>query len=192
MTPITQEVRSAAAGRRLAPAEFGSLFASFTVSAFRLETLPEYRVEDEAAKLDLFLSGAPRPPDGNEEWCALVADAVASGKRMARVHVVPRRLTPYLRFEIEWGYLYSAAAGEEILRLQEDSPAGFFGALPVHDFWLFDDRVCVRMHYDPAGRFLFGELIDDPAALDAYRQTRDLAMAGAVPLRRFLAEERNS
>ena len=159
MPPATPAVTPGTQVRRLSRAEFSHLFSSFSTSAFRLETLPEYRVEGEAEELALFLQGKPLPPDGNEGWCRIVAAATQAGKRMQRVHVIPRRLTPYLRFEIEWGYLYSAEAGEEILLLPHDSPDQVFGTWPLHDFWVFDDRIYVRMHYDEAGGFLFASLV---------------------------------
>jgi hypothetical protein len=111
-----------------------------------------------------------------------------AGKRMRRVYVVPSRLTPYLRFELEWGYLYSAEAGEDVLLLAHDRPGQLFGEWPLHDFWVFDDRTCVRMRYDEGGRFRFGERVDDPAAVAAYRRAQAVALDHAVPLQRYLAE----
>jgi hypothetical protein len=111
---------------------------------------------------------------------------------MQRVHVVPRRLTPYLRFEIEWGYLYSAEAGEEILLLPHDSPDQVFGTWPPHDFWVFDDRIHVRMHYDEAGGFLFASLVDAPEEVEAYRRAQAAALAHSIHLQRYLAEVRSS
>jgi hypothetical protein len=181
---------------RLSPAEFRALFESFTASAFRLETLPEYRVEGETDEYALYLQGKPLSPDGNEAWCRIVSSAARAGKRMSRVHVVPHRLTPYLRYEIEWGYLYNAEAGEDILLLVHDQPAEVSGTWPLDDFWLFDDGTatcaCVRMRYDEVGHFLFGELITDPSEVDACRRVRDAALAHAVTLQQYLAELRNA
>jgi hypothetical protein len=192
MTAVTPVAIAGPPGQRLSREEFSGLFTSFASSAFRLETLPEYRVEGEVAEFELFLQGKPLPPDGNEAWCRVVSAATQAGKRMQRVHIVPSRLTPYLRFEIEWGYLYSAEAGEDVLLLVHDQPARLFGGWPVHDFWVFDDRTCVRMHYDEGGRFRFGERVDDRAAVEAYGRARAVALDHAVPLRRYLAEVRGS
>jgi len=178
--------------QRLSRQAFADLFTSFGASAFRLETLPEYRVESEAAEFDLFLRGKPLPPDSNEAWCRVVSAATGAGKRMQRVHVVPPRLTPYLRFEIDWGYLYSAEAGEEIGLLMHDQPDRLFGEWPLHDFWVFDDHTYVRMRYDDDGRFLFGELVDDHAAVEAYRRVQAVALDHAISLQRYLAEVRSS
>src|SRR5262245_24626207 len=73
---------------RLSPAEFRALFESFTASAFRLETLPEYRVEGEADEFALYLQGEPLPPDGNEAWCrGARAGPAYPGGCSARWHV---------------------------------------------------------------------------------------------------------
>jgi hypothetical protein len=194
--PVAPSVQPADSTGRLSPAAFASLFESFKTNAFRLETLSEYRVESDAGRLDLFLKGEPLPPGGNKAWCELVSAAVRAGKRMQRVHIIPHRLTPYLRYEIEWGYAFTAEAGEEIMLLVHDQPAQLFSTWPLPDFWLFDDGTaactCVRMHYDEVGHFLFGELITDPTEVGTYRQARDIALTHAVPLRRYLAEVRNS
>jgi hypothetical protein len=192
MTTVTSEGAQDTQSGRLSRAEFSGLFSSFGASAFRLETLPAYRVDSEADELALFLQGKPLPPDGNEAWAQIVTKAVAAGKRMQRVHVVPRRLTPYLRFEIEWGYLYSAEAGEEILLLTHDTPGDLFGTWPLHDFWVFDDRVYVRMRYAEDGRFLYAARVEDRGEVEAYRRAQAVAVAHAVPLQRYLAEVRGS
>jgi hypothetical protein len=192
MTTVTPVAVAGSPGQRLSREEFSGLFTSFATSAFRLETLPEYRVAGEAAEFELYLQGKPLPPDGNEAWCRVVAAAGRAGKRMQRIHVVPSRLTPYLRFEIDWGYLYSAEAGEEIGLLVHDQPSQLFGEWPVHDFWVFDDRTCVRMRYDDDGRFLFGELVNDHAAVEAYRRAQAVALDHAISLQRYLAEVRSS
>jgi len=195
--PVTPQPRPGVSAEALSPAEFGALFESFRASAFRLETLTEYRVESEAAQLELFLQGKPLPPESSAqvEWRQLVSSAARGGRPMRRVHVVPRRLTPYLRYEIEWGYLYNAEAGEQIMLLVHDHPSQLFGTWPINDFWLFDDGTatcaCVRMRYDAEGHFLFGQRVTDPAELDVCRWARDVAVAHAVTLQRYLAEVRN-
>jgi len=68
-----------------------------------------------------------------------IASSRAAGKTVERVHLGGGELTPYLRFE--WGYAYSAEAGEEIFLLEHPDPQRLFGDLPVHDSWLFDDAV---------------------------------------------------
>ena len=129
--------------------EFGKLFETFRASAFRLETVPEHRVAEEAKAFAAFLEGRPLPPAREREWLGFVASSRAAGKTVERVHLVGGELTPYLRFE--WGYAYSAEAGEEIFLLEHPDPQRLFGDLPVHDSWLFDDAVVDANDLHPIG-----------------------------------------
>jgi hypothetical protein len=181
-------------GRRLSGPEFGALFSSFRQTAFRLETLAAYDVVDDREQLGQFRAGRPLPPPSppDEEWRVLVRGAVASGKDMSRVHVLPPSLTPYLRYEIDWGYLYNAEAGERILLLEHDPPGAFLPGWTAHDFWLFDDATAVRMHYDSNGTYQYPEMISGRRDVEFYAHVRDVAVASAVTLQEYLVEVRNS
>lgn len=171
---------------------FGKLFTSFQSSAFRLEARDVYTVDEEAESLQLFLSGQPLRPDPDRSWTQLVASALAAGKSMARVHVVTGPLTPYLRYEFEWGYPYNADAGEEIYVLEHPSPSELFGNLPLEDFWLFDDNMVVVVNYDDEGRFLSADEVTDPDDVDRYRAARDVALREAISFTKYLARQRNA
>ncbi|WP_244884153.1 DUF6879 family protein [Carbonactinospora thermoautotrophica] len=163
----------------LSPGELDALFQGFESSAFRLETLDRYTVPGEAEAFRRFLSGEEPPEEWkNAPWPRIVRANVAAGKVMQRVHVVRSPLSEYLRFEIGWGYHRNTAAGEDIriLDLSESNVSG----LPDHDFWLFDGRVVVRMHYGPEGEFIGAERLPDDWAED-YVRYRDLALKNAVP-----------
>lgn len=168
----------------LSTAEFGELFRSCERETFRLETLSVYNPESGAENLQRYLAGEPCLKEHEPSaWMQLVADAVARGKRFYRVHVVHSPLTDHLRYEMEWGYLYNARAGEEIHILdtaERPRPQG----LPGEDFWLFDDVTVVRMHYRDDGEFAWAELCDD-VDVERYRGYRDLAMAHAVPFAEY-------
>src|ERR1700680_4326337 len=121
--------------------DFAHLFTNFEWSAFRLETLPEYRVAGEWDEFARFLAGGSRPTGLNAEWLEMIARATSSGKVFERVHAVPSVLTPYLHFEFAWGYAHSARVGERIFILENDDPRSLFGDLPFVDFWLFGDTI---------------------------------------------------
>lgn len=162
--------------------DLGALFSSFRRSAFRLETLPEYRVPQDADLLTMFLNGRPQPAWHKERpWLATVAEACASRKVMQRVRVVRPPLTDYLRFQLAWGYPTNVAAGEDIRILElgaDDEPPGM-----VHeDYWLFDDAIVVRLEYDEHGSFLRPVEVRDVAP---YRRCRDAVMARAVRFEQY-------
>ncbi|MFJ3855134.1 DUF6879 family protein [Streptomyces sp. NPDC090085] len=155
--------------------EFGRLFSSFERTAFRLETLAVYSVEEEREEFERFLAGGDMGPAWDDNpWVRSMTD---KGKQVSRVHVLRSPLTDYLRYELA-AYPGNIAAGETIglIDLSEQTVTG----LPDHDFWLFDDQDVYRMHYTPEGAFIGADLL--PArCLAEYQDYRDRALAEAVP-----------
>ncbi|MFT2016092.1 DUF6879 family protein [Streptomyces sp. 796.1] len=159
----------------LAGEEFGRLFEDFERTAFRLETLDAYDVEEEQEEIARFLAGADMGPEwADNPWVRSMTD---KGKQVARVHVLSSPLTDYLRYELS-AYPGNVTAGESIGVIDRSELVA--PELPDHDFWLFDDRDVYRMHYTAAGAFIGGELLP-PDALAAYQGHRDRALAAAVP-----------
>ena len=99
---------------------------------------------------------------------------------MRRVRVVSYPLTDYLRMEMSW-YPKSVAAGEDI-RITETQLTG--------DFWLFDDRTVVLLHYDRKGRFTGATT--EQASLACYRSIRDRALADSMELSAYTARATRS
>ncbi|MFF7010208.1 DUF6879 family protein [Streptomyces fimicarius] len=165
--------------RKPSPKKMGDWFDDFEREAFRLETLDDYGKSGGVEAYEAFLAGEPQPADyQTADWMTTVGDAVRSGKRMYRVHILARPLTDYLRFELSWGYRRNMTAGEEFFILDVTDREHPMPDAP--DFWLFDERVAGVMEYDSEGRFLGSELVegDQVSRLLAYRDT---AMAQAVP-----------
>jgi hypothetical protein len=162
----------------MSPEELGKLFESFRRSAFRLETLPEYRVPQDVESLKAFRNGESRPQGRDDRpWLTTVHRAIARGARMQRVRLVETPLTEYQRFQFRWGYEENTTAGEEISILDYEPD----GLLRV-DFWLFDDRTAVVLEYDDAGRFLRAVMAE---TVEPYRQARDMALKSSVPFREY-------
>lgn len=69
-------------------------------------------------------------------------------------------LTDYSRFGV-WCAQFTNGAGEDIRYLTRDQAQA--EKLPAHDYWLFDSRKLVQMHFDDEDHFLGGEIISDPA-----------------------------
>jgi hypothetical protein len=93
--------------------------------------------------------------------------------------VIRLPLTEYLRFELGYGYPSLEKAGDHVKILEV--PEGEPPPVPMVDFWLFDDRLPVRMDYDDEGHLLEAVEITDPAAVEECRQVRDLALSLAIP-----------
>ncbi|MEW2067639.1 DUF6879 family protein [Streptomyces sp. NPDC007346] len=154
------------------------MFEDFRREAFRLETLDDYGRSGNVDAYRLFLSGEPRPEGYNEDWRDEVRGHVEAGRRVYRVHVVTRPLTPYLRYELSWGYTTNSTAGEEFFILDVTGrPSPLSG---VGDFWLFDSLAAAPMYYTPDGEFVGADVLPDDRAAE-YAAYRDTALAHAVP-----------
>ncbi|SES48870.1 hypothetical protein SAMN04487983_10736 [Streptomyces sp. yr375] len=161
------------------PRTLGDLFDAFQQEAFRLETLDDYSRSGSVEAYQAFLDGQDKPADYNADWLDEVRTHTGAGRRMYRVHVVARPLTPYLRFELGWGYKTNATAGEEFFILDV---TGRPSPLPsgVGDFWLFDSTTAATMHYGDDGTFLGADVLADEHASE-FVAYRDTALALAEP-----------
>ncbi len=102
----------------------------------------------------------------------MIRAASAEGRRFTRVRVVTMPLTDYSRFGV-WCSQFTNGAGEDIRYITRDVATAI--GLPNQDYWLFDSRKLVRMHFDDIGRFEGGELIEDPAVIVQHNYWRDAA-----------------
>ncbi|WP_433232558.1 DUF6879 family protein [Actinomadura formosensis] len=171
---------------RLIPpgAEFSELFRTFEHTAFRLETLDEYKSANEATALRQFVAGEPVDMAWFHNWLTMIRDATAEGRRFTRVRVVTTPLTDYSRFGV-FCSKYTNEAGEEIRYLARNDAAD----LPNYDYWLFDSRKLVKMHFDECENFTGAEVIDDPAVIVQHNYWRDAAWHRAMRRDEFATEE---
>jgi hypothetical protein len=173
----------------LTPDDLGRLFTTFRHTAFRLETLPAYAIEEEAESLRAWRAGEPRPAwQEDREWCRMVAGAKAAGKFMHRVRIVRRPLSEYIRLEFDWGYPDNIAAGEDIriLELAGDDQLPFIPDPDRgYDFWCFDGVTIVRLEYDGTGRFIRPVDASDDAS--RFIACQDYVMRRAVPFSDYRA-----
>jgi hypothetical protein len=163
----------------------GDLFDGFRHEAFRLETLDDYGRSGNVDAYRLFLEGQPKPDDYNADWLDEVRSHVDAGRRIYRVHVLTRPLSPYLRFELGWGYRTNATAGEEFFILDVTEMPNPIDA--VGDFWLFDSLTAAPMRYSDDGKFLGADVLPDDQSA-RYVSCRDIALAHAVPFEDWWAE----
>lgn len=150
----------------------------YTYSAYRWETLPAYDVGSDGGDVARYLRGEPEPDvELTAGWRQVLRDEKAAGKWRHRVRLLHAPITPYERYECEWGYLPNAACGEDIRVLspgEHHIPSG----LPDHDFWLLDEMHPVTMRYSATGEFEGATV--EPGLLGEYRVAREQALACAV------------
>ncbi|OAR25825.1 hypothetical protein A8W25_09835 [Streptomyces sp. ERV7] len=153
----------------------------FKREAWRLETLPAYKVPSEDGDIRDFLAGQRIDPQTYSSAYTEGLRAIrADGRSKGRVHVVTRPLTDYLRFEFMY-YEAHALAGDEVRILDvTDRPNPLEG---VSDFWLFDRSEVVLMHYAKDGMQISRELYEgDPAPYVEYQR---IALAESVPFQEY-------
>lgn len=174
----------------MTPEEFDVCFDQFAASAWRLEVLQQYLVDEEQERIRAWREGLPRPERSvrTSPWLRRMAVTTAAGKQWGRVHVVTSPLSEYVRYELG-GYAESAVAGEVIGIADQAAHPGLAGLGP--DFWLFDEGMAgefaIVMSYGGDGRWLGANRTDNPAVLARCRQAKALAAQHAVPLNAYLA-----
>ena len=158
----------------------------FEHTAFRLEVRDRYDAPYENESLRKFLAGEQDDLPWMRSWLVMLRDLTAQGRRFARVRVVSMPLTDYSRFGV-WCAQFTNGAGEDIRYLTRDQARA--ERLPAHDYWLFDSRTLVQLHFDGEDRFLGGELIEDPAVIVQHNYWRDAAWHKAARRDDFAAEQ---
>ncbi|HEX7659853.1 MAG TPA: hypothetical protein VF444_10250 [Pseudonocardiaceae bacterium] len=129
-----------------------------------------YNAPYENESVRKFLAGEPDDLEWSSSWLQRVRDARTAGRTFARVRVVSVPLTDYSRFGL-WASQFTVAAGEDIRYIARDLAA----ELPQHDFWMFDSRTVIKMHFDDQSVYLGGELVEDPAEIVQHNYWRDAA-----------------
>ena len=118
-----------------------------------------------------------------QNWLTMIREASAEGRRYpprTGGGLPAHRLQPLGVFCSK----HTNAAGEDIRYLRRDGAAD----LPDYDYWLFDSRKLVRMHFDDDENFLGGQIIEDPAVIVEHNYWRDAAWHLAVRRDDFGAE----
>lgn len=165
-------------------AEWAALFRSYQRSAYRLEGQQVYSSPAEDAYLATFLAGKPVELDLSDRRERMRHDA-ATGRTKIIVRIVVEPPTPYTRLELAV-YPQMARTGDDIRIIA--APQGRRPPeLPLHDYWLFDEREVWKMHYYENFHFAGAELLDDPDVVAEHLRWRDIALSRAVPLHDYLA-----
>ncbi|WP_333739987.1 DUF6879 family protein [Streptomyces sp. IBSBF 2806] len=165
----------------ISSAERNRLFERFHHDAFHLELRDDYSVPDENGPFQRWMAGEETDHSHLASWLRLVRRSTVRGMTVRRVRVVTEPLTPY----IQWEHAVTTAnqgAGENIRWLPRQlMPADT--ALPCdgHDWWLFDDRLLAVGHFDPEGRTLGSQIIEDTAIVAQCARLRDQLWTLAVP-----------
>ncbi|MCX4395566.1 hypothetical protein OG887_19765 [Streptomyces sp. NBC_00053] len=164
---------------------FGDYFTGFEHTAWRLETRRGYDSDRTSERYQQFLSGEELLDSTNSPWCANIRLQTEQGKRIERVRIVDSPPTEDQLFLLA-SAARNNAAGEDIRNLWRADASEL--DLPDVDFWLFDSRRALVLHFDEQDRLLGTELVEDPARILAFCQVRDAAWHRAIPRTEFVTQ----
>ncbi|WP_367134831.1 MULTISPECIES: DUF6879 family protein [Streptomyces] len=168
-------------------ATFGNYFRDFRYTAWRLETRRAYASDRVSKRYAQFQNGE-RLGIEPSAWSDNIRVQVRQGKRIERVRLVDNPPTQGQLFLLA-SAVNNITAGEDIRNMWR-SDAEKFG-LPAVDFWLFDSRLGLILHFDEADEYLGSELVEDPARIAGYCQVRDAAWHHAIKREQFLEQVRS-
>jgi hypothetical protein len=103
------------------------------------------------------------------------------------VRVVSEPVSDYTRFSLWWSPL-NIAAGEDIRYLPKSRAAELDLPKQPHDYWFFDSRKLVVMHYDDDDQFIGAEMVEDPATIVQHNYWRDVARHYSIARDDFAAK----
>jgi len=144
---------------------FTDLIAATTISAVHLEMRDAYTPSD--PDYLAWLAGKPvssvlESPD-HEWWHRLVRTHVKRGVVFRRARIVSEPLADFIRYEYESTPLLNIPAGEHERWLPRRRASDL--CVPGNDFWAFDGRLVLFVHFAGDGEFVEHEISDDPATV---------------------------
>lgn len=162
--------------------EWRRRFTEIKQEAWRLETLPQYLVPQEADEFAAFRKGRPLSPHSASSYTERVSRQRAEGKHNGRVHIVTQPLSDYLRFEFSRYYEPHVQAGDDIRILDvTDRPNPLEEA---RDFWMFDRTEVVLMNYEPDGTQVNREVFEGDVS--PFLEYQRIALAESVPFEEYV------
>ncbi|MFF7690577.1 DUF6879 family protein [Streptomyces syringium] len=168
-------------------ATFGDYFREFEHTAWRLETRRGYASDRASERFARFATGETLGVSPSA-WSANIEAQVREGKRIERVRLVDDPPTDGQRFLL-MSAVTNIAAGEDIRNMwRADAEKR---GLPAEDFWLFDSRRALLLHFDESDEYLGAELVEDPARIVRYCRVRDAAWHYAVRREEFVEQVRS-
>lgn len=162
--------------------EFEGLLTSFQHSAVHLEMRDAYGTAVELPHMAKWAAGEPDDLEWLQGWCSTLREHRKAGRTVRRARIVSEPLSDYQR----WSHSIAepmVEAGEDIRwiprRLVSSIP------LPGNDFYLFDDRLVVFLHYAGSGLGTAKVTSTDPDDLALCRSAFEVVWKLAIPHREY-------
>jgi hypothetical protein len=159
------------------------LFAQAQRSAVHLETRDSYGVEHESQALQQWIATGTRdnlrPEDDYwRPWATTVRTAVARGVVVRRARIVSTPVSDYIAYE-HAGTVVNLSIGELVRWLPREQALDL--AVPVNDFWVFDDSTVRFGLFAGNGALVRHEVTTDPAVAKLCADSFEAVWERAVP-----------
>ena len=163
------------------------LFDTFQREAFRIELLSTYHIEREWEVFQKYKKGVPFKYKDNDDFCKEIRTLSKMNKSLIRVHIMPNKLTDYLKFEIKIGYLPQSKAGARIYLLNRSIYKEIMFANNIqNDFWVFDNETVLEFIYDKNGHFISEKIVRNDKVINKCLLLKDKILEVALPLNKWL------
>jgi hypothetical protein len=162
--------------------EFDQLLRRFDRDSIHLETRDAYGTAIELPYMAKWAAGEPDDLEWLQDWCATVRDHVDAGRAVRRARIVSEPLSDYQR----WSYSIAhpmVDAGEDIRWI----PRRLLSSVPIpgNDYYLFDDRLVVSLHYAGNGLATDRVTSTESADIKLCRSAFDAVWQFAIPHREY-------
>jgi hypothetical protein len=166
----------------IAEQEFDRLLSSFERSAIHLETRDAYGTAVELPHMAKWAAGEPDDLAWLQSWCETLRGHVSAGRTVRRARIVSEPLSDYQR----WSHSIAhpmVEAGEDIRWV----PRRLVSSIPIpgNDFYVFDDRLVVFLHYAGNGLAVDKVASTDPADVELCRTSFEAVWQFAVAHRDY-------
>lgn len=135
------------------------LFDIFKYNAYRVESLPNYKVNSEEKDYINFINGYP-VKYGDKDWINNLTQWKKEGKKIKRIRVISEELTLYEKYEF-YCYHENFLAGEEIKILPRNIYETLVNKNDQFDFWILDEQYMCKLNYALDGTFLGSERLNE-------------------------------
>jgi hypothetical protein len=160
----------------------GLLVSGFEREAIHLETRDAYGTAVELPYMAKWAAGEPDDLAWLADWCASLQEHVKNGRNVRRARIVSEPLSDYQR----WSFSIAGPmvnAGEDIRWVPRERVSAI--GIPGNDFYLFDDRLAVFLHYAGSGLGTKKTATSDPSALDLCRRAFEAVWELSIPHREY-------
>jgi hypothetical protein len=170
---------------------FEKIFNSYAREAFRLETLPEYRIDEEWINFQNYRATGALVQDADlKHYLEQVSNDSKNGKRHIRARSFQIPPSEYLRFETQIGYLPQSQHGCEFAFIEQANLEKLCKEITeshsLRDFWLFDETHLFFIHYNSQGEFQGIVQETDPVIIESSIRLKNQILQDGKPLDAFL------